>query len=92
MEQDDIAVALEISRGSISAYERGVTPPKGLVLRAWALATGVNEHWLRTGEITSGPSDGVGVTVRLDNVKDISTPSHPADDQTPEGVPLRLVA
>jgi transcriptional regulator with XRE-family HTH domain len=57
MEQEDIAVALEISRGSISAYERGVTVPKGLVLRAWALATGVDEQWLRTGiDPTTGPT------------------------------------
>jgi transcriptional regulator with XRE-family HTH domain len=55
MEQGDLADLLEISRGSISAYERDVTAPKGLVLRAWAYETGVDEGWLRTGE--PGPDD-----------------------------------
>lgn len=50
LEQGDLADRLEISRGSVSAYERDVTPPKGLVLRAWAYETDVDEGWLRTGK------------------------------------------
>lgn len=55
LEQGQLAELLEISRGSISAYERDITVPKGLVLRAWAFETDVDEWWLRTGK--PGPED-----------------------------------
>jgi transcriptional regulator with XRE-family HTH domain len=57
LEQSDIAAEFGISRGSISAFERGITPPRRVFLRAWAEITGVDSHWLETGE--PGP-DGSG--------------------------------
>lgn len=46
-----MADALDLSRNSITNYEHGRTRPSTLVLRAWALATGVPLEWLRTGSM-----------------------------------------
>lgn len=50
LSQQDFADELGISRNSVGNYEAGRTSPRRLVLQAWALATGVDLHWLETGE------------------------------------------
>jgi len=69
MEQDELAAATQIAINTISNYERGVTTRvKPLYLKQIAMATGVNVHWLITGEGTPGGDGGI----------DVSASSHPS--------------
>lgn len=56
LDQQPFADAIGVSRGTVSNYERGsVDHYKPIVLRAWAMATGVPLEWLETGVTTSTP-------------------------------------
>ncbi|WP_373871180.1 helix-turn-helix domain-containing protein [Clavibacter michiganensis] len=65
LDQTQIASALGVARQTVSNYERGVTRPRKLVLKEWALLTGVDLNWLVTGqeedESPSGPGGNTGV-------------------------------
>lgn len=62
MEQSPFAELIGVSRGTVSNYERGTTQAyKPVVVRAWALATGVSLEWLERG-ITPGGPDGSSIT------------------------------
>lgn len=37
------------------------SPPRPVVLKQWALRTGVSRTWLETGHATEGPGDGPGI-------------------------------
>lgn len=50
LEQSELADRADISRGSVVNYEQGYRVPRRLYLRAIAEATGVDLHWLETGE------------------------------------------
>lgn len=50
LDQTDFAEELGISRASVSNHERGVSHPRKIVLKAWALRCGVPLLWLETGE------------------------------------------
>lgn len=55
LDQGPFAELIGVSRGTVSNYERGsVDHYKPIVLRAWAMATGVPVEWLETG-ISAGP-------------------------------------
>ena len=56
MDQIEFAEHSGISRTSITNYEQGKRAPKGLYLRAWSEATGVDAVWLETGK---APTDAV---------------------------------
>ena len=56
--QTAFAELLGISRGSVSNAERSASLPKPIVLKAWAMATGVSVEWLETGQ--GSPSDPNG--------------------------------
>ena len=61
LDQSDFAERVGISRATVSNVERGATKPSKLVVRAWALATGVQLRWLETGETPTGSDpDGGG--------------------------------
>jgi transcriptional regulator with XRE-family HTH domain len=64
LDQAAIADALGVSRQTVSNYERGFTKPRKLVLKEWALVTGVDLGWLTTGqeedESPSGPGGSTG--------------------------------
>lgn len=60
LEQIDVANALGVARATISNYERGFTQPKRAMIMAWALATGVDVHWLMTGQEETPAPDGPG--------------------------------
>jgi transcriptional regulator with XRE-family HTH domain len=64
LDQTQIASALGVARQTVSNYERGVTRPRKLVLKEWALLTGVDLNWLVTGqeedESPSGPGGNTG--------------------------------
>lgn len=53
----EFAKATDIARKTIYNYENEVTPPRRLTMRMWALATGVDSHWLEHGH-TITPNDG----------------------------------
>lgn len=57
MSQADLAKAIGAARSTVANYEGGKMPRRGTVM-AWALATGVDVHWLMTGEEPPSPGDG----------------------------------
>lgn len=62
LDQGPFAATLGISRGTVSNYERGLTESyKPIVMRAWAMATGVPIEWLETG-LTPGDGPRGGQT------------------------------
>ena len=54
LEQSELAERAEIGRTTIVNYEQGYRTPRRLYLRAIAEATGVDLHWLETGEAPAG--------------------------------------
>lgn len=50
LEQAELAAALDVSRQTISNYERGISRPRRLQLREWALVCGVDLDWLVEGD------------------------------------------
>lgn len=58
VEQQELAETMGTSRQTVSAVERGVNHPRQLLIRAWAMATGVDRHWLETGEVPAPDGDG----------------------------------
>jgi transcriptional regulator with XRE-family HTH domain len=54
LDQFELAERMGISRRSVSNYERGVTRPRVIVLNAWAMATGVDRHWLLDEDVPGG--------------------------------------
>ncbi len=67
LDQFALAEALDVSRATISNYERGVSKPSKLQLNAWAVTCDVDADWLKTGEPApdNGPSHYKGVVRRL---------------------------
>ena len=58
-EQGAFAELIGVSKRTVSNYECENTHPKVIVLRAWAMATGVPVEWLQTGkEPPTGPPSG----------------------------------
>lgn len=54
MRQQDMADELGIERQTVSNYINGVTRPKLMVLKVWAMRTGVPIGWLLTDETGRG--------------------------------------
>ncbi|MDT4944520.1 MAG: hypothetical protein QOH14_1253 [Pseudonocardiales bacterium] len=46
LDQSDFAKELGISRNTVANYERGRHEPRKIVVRAWAMRTGVAWAWL----------------------------------------------
>lgn len=57
-DQGELAERSGVSRGTISAGERGLRMPTRANLSLIAFATGVDAHWLKTGEMKEAPSPG----------------------------------
>ena len=64
LEQREFAEELGTSRQTIGAAENGRAKPRELLLRAWALRTGVSLEWLKTGQVKSPSPDGEGLEAR----------------------------
>ena len=64
LEQREFAEELGTSRQTIGAAENGRAKPRELLVRAWALRTGVNLEWLKTGQIKGPSPDGEGQLAR----------------------------
>ena len=56
LDQGQLAEAMEVSRKTIGNNETGRVQPRRIVVRAWALATGVSFDWLWDG---TTPSPGM---------------------------------
>lgn len=54
MSQAQLAVAIGISRNTVSNAELGDRTPLTVTLRAWAEVTGVPVQWLQTGTVGGG--------------------------------------
>ena len=59
----EFADLLGIGRNSVATVESDRHAPRKIVVRAWAMATGVPEKWLETGETPSPDGDGVSGSV-----------------------------
>lgn len=46
LDQTELADRLEVSRGTVSGYERGTTKPRRSMVIAWAFACDVEPEWL----------------------------------------------
>ena len=72
MKAYQMAEALEVSRQTLTLWMHDdiKTRPKALYLREWARLTGVDAHWLITGEEpSSGPKDPGGQEKPLRRVR-----------------------
>ena len=67
LEQAQLGELMAYSRQAISSAERGVTTPRRIVLRAWAMATGVPVEWLETGEAPPAGPEGPGTYTARDS-------------------------
>jgi transcriptional regulator with XRE-family HTH domain len=73
LDQDQLADLIGVSRNTIGNMEkgRGKTPPRKLILNAWALACGVPVSWILTGKETPPPNpdgpDGGLLLPRMDS-------------------------
>lgn len=56
--QSQFAIEVGVTRNTISAWEASDTLPRPILLKAWAMRTGVSYDWLKTG--SGAPSDGPG--------------------------------
>ena len=63
LEQSELADRMGVSRGTVGNNESGKVSVRPITIKAWALATGVDAHWLETGNPQISPDDGAGVTV-----------------------------
>lgn len=58
LDQTELAQRIDVSRQTISNYESGRVAPRKIVLKQWALATGVPLEWIETGHAPTGNDDG----------------------------------
>jgi len=57
LEVHEFADEIGIHRNSVGNYERG-RRPRPIVLKAWALRSGVSAAWLETGQMNSQANEG----------------------------------
>lgn len=64
LDQAPFAAEIDVSKGTVSNYEsdRYTHQRKRIVLRAWALRTGVPLHWIETGDAPPTPDDDPGIS------------------------------
>ena len=62
LDTKDFADEIGVSRQSVMAYERGAQNARPVVMRMWAMATGVDLHWLETGDENTPSPDGDGAS------------------------------
>jgi len=52
MDRQTLASRIDVHRQSVQRYEEGLAKPRGPVITAWAMATGVRREWLESGKYT----------------------------------------
>ena len=73
LSQGDFAAEIDISPRSVSNYESEAVSPRKLVLKAWALRTGVPLEWIETGVTPENNGGGDGSS--MVNIYYLPTPS-----------------
>lgn len=63
--QIDLAEAIDVSRATISNYERGISSPSRLQVNAWAAFCDVDVEWLKNGIEPQVAPDGGGLSGKL---------------------------
>ncbi|AON97399.1 immunity repressor [Gordonia phage Nyceirae] len=61
LSQVKLAERLDVTPATVQRAESGKTQPRRTTFMAWAMATGVDLHWLETGEVSGddpGPDGG----------------------------------
>lgn len=74
LDRQDFAAEIDVSRNTVTNYEMGHTTPKRLVLKAWALRTGVPLVWLETGIAPADDGGGDDLRARRDSNSQPSDP------------------
>ncbi|MFD2840113.1 helix-turn-helix domain-containing protein [Populibacterium corticicola] len=69
LESSEFADEIGVSRNTITNYERDKVAPRKIVLKAWALRTGVPIQWLETGIAPSPNPDGLENAAISDSVR-----------------------
>ena len=82
LDAQSFAEELGMSRNAVNKAERGVTTPRELTLRAWAMRTGVSLHWLKTGETPPRDGDGASKLPELDSNQQPAGIKHPVTSIT----------
>lgn len=67
LDQTEFAERLGSSRRIVSRIETGARQPTRPEVVAWSFATGVDLHWLETGEAPSPDGDGASECARRDS-------------------------
>ena len=70
-----LAERMGVARNTVGNAEAGKGTPRKVVLNAWALATGVDIHWLETGETPAG-NDPDGGDANTDNGLKVRSSTH----------------
>lgn len=66
LDAQQFADEIGIHRSSVRRYEEGAASPRPVVLKAWALRSGVDSEWLLTGECnTKVCKSGIPATVHV---------------------------
>lgn len=74
LDQTQLADRMGVSRGTVSNAERGQRAVRTIVVRAWALATGVDRAWLETGKAPDPDGPGAQWRAREDSNPQPSDP------------------
>lgn len=56
LDRQAFAEKIGVHRDSVAAYESERTRPRLPVITTWAMATGVDVQWLKTGDESTGPN------------------------------------
>lgn len=56
LDQGELSERTQLARNTVSRAERGTTAPNRTTVIIWAMACGVDAHWLLTGETNTAPS------------------------------------
>lgn len=88
-----MAEQLGVSRQTLSRWmaDRGKPPARAYILQ-WALATGVDQKWLETGQTPAGPEPDGGLDVERARRDSNPQPSDPNVGGHPRAIPLPTIA
>lgn len=56
--QREFASEIGVSHQTVTNAEKGHRAVRKITLNAWQMRTGVDRHWLETGEVSGGDGDG----------------------------------
>lgn len=66
---DEFASEIGVSRNTVTNYEKDHVKPRKIVMKAWALRTGVPIFWLETGIAPTPSPSGDEIGASPDNVR-----------------------